>query len=179
MNEKAENAAEDREHFENLRNRTRSLILATVDSNAAPRASYAPFVMHSGAFYVYLSRLSDHTRDLLSNPAVSVMLIEDEAAASQVFARKRLIYSCRSLALDRSDAGYDAILELLTDRFGNVMNLLQSLPDFVLFRLAPVSGRFVTGFGRAYDLRGEALDDLVQLGPEDVGTGRSDRQDDV
>lgn len=179
MNEKAENAAEDREHFEALRNQTQSLILATVDGDAAPRASYAPFVMHSGAFYIYLSRLSEHTRDLLHNPAVSVMLIEDEAAASQLFARKRLIYACHARAVDRGDAGHDAILQILTDRFGSVMKLLQTLPDFVLFRLEPASGRFVTGFGRAYDLRGEALDELVQLGPDDVNPGGPEQRDDA
>ncbi len=167
MNEKAEQLTKDRENFEVLRNRARSLIMATVGENALPRASYAPFVLDSGFFYIYLSRLSEHTLELIENPVVSVLLIEDEAAASQIFARKRLTYLCESRTIDRDDAGYDSILTLLTRRFGNVMDLLRSLPDFVLFRLNPRSGRFVSGFGRAYELVGERLEDITRLGTKD------------
>lgn len=169
MNEKTDKLAEDLKHFETLRDQARSLIMATVDEKSIPRASYAPFVRESGCFYVYLSRLSEHTRELIDNPIVSVLLIEDEAAASQIFARKRLTYSCTARAIATTEAGYESILERLTSRFGNVMVLLQSLPDFLLFRLEPVSGRFITGFGRAYELQGKRMDELVHIGPEDIG----------
>ena len=172
MNEKADKLAEDKARFEALCDQARSLIMATVGGNSVPRASYAPFVRESGDFYVYLSRLSEHTRELMENTAVSVMLIEDETEASQIFARKRVTYLCESRTIGRDEPGYDAILERLTRRFGNVMILLQTLPDFVLFRLSPVSGRFVTGFGKAYELTGKGLDDLAHIGPEDVGTSR-------
>jgi len=173
MNEKVVNLTEDRKRFEALRDQVRSLIMATVDGQAVPRASYAPFVRDSGSFYVYLSRLSDHTRELLQNPMVSVMLIEDEAEASQIFARKRITYLCESQTLESDEAGHDTVLELLTRRFGNVMILLQTLPDFVLFRLKPVSGRFVTGFGKAYELTGDGMDELAHIGPEDVNRAGS------
>jgi len=168
MNEKAEKLTEDRKHFEALRNQARSLIMATVDESSVPRTSYAPFVRDSGCFYVYLSRLSEHTTELIDIPVVSIMLIEDEAAAGQIFARKRLSYLCESQIVAGDEDGYDAILQLLTSRFGNVMILLQSLPDFVLFRFKPVSGRFVTGFGKAYALKGDNGDDLTPIGPEDI-----------
>lgn len=179
MNEKVEKPAEDRKRFEALRDQAQSLIMATVDGQAVPRSSYAPFVRASGAFYVYLSRLSEHTRELLQNPVVSVMLIEDEAEASQIFARTRVTYLCEVQTLERDEAGYDAVLELLTSRFGNVMKMLQILPDFVLFRLQPVSGRFVTGFGKAYQLKGEGMDGLAHIGPEDVNPTRSDADDEA
>lgn len=172
MNEKAERLDEDRKHFEALRDQARSLVMATVGENSMPRASYAPFVSDSGCFFVYLSRLSEHTRELIDNPVVSVLLIEDEAAASQIFARKRLTYSCRARSVAATESGYDPILERLTSRFGNVMVVLQSLPDFVLFRLEPVSGRFITGFGRAYELGGEHMDELNHIGVEDIDATR-------
>ena len=176
MNEKTDTLAVDRRDFELLRSQARSLVMATVNSDSVPRTSYAPFVLESGEFHVYLSRLSEHTLDLLENPVVSVMLIEDEAAASQVFARKRIAYACDSQAMESDDPTYEAVMQLLTNRFGKVMILLQSLPDFVLFRFRPASGRFVTGFGKAYDLRGDTLDELVPLGPDDVGASRRGRK---
>jgi putative heme iron utilization protein len=168
MNEKTGQSASDRALFEALREQSKSLVMATVGVNGSPRASYAPFVRASGFFYVYLSRLSDHTRDLIETPLVSVMLIEDEAAADQVFARRRVTYGCDSRIIGRDEKDYHAAMALFTRRFGNLMDVLRSLPDFVLFRLAPSSGRFVTGFGKAYELAGERLEDLVHIGPRDL-----------
>ena len=50
-------------------------------------------------------------------------------------------------------------------RFGQVMQLLESLPDFHLFELQLQGGRYVRGFGQAYDLAGERLDRLVHVDP--------------
>jgi len=170
MKDETEKLAEARKRFEELRGRAQSLIMATVGENALPRASYAPFVYDSAAFYVYLSRLSEHTQELISNPEVSILLIADEADTAQIFARMRLSYLCQAVVTNRDEAGYDETLAHFKRRFGKVMDLLQSLPDFVLFRLNPTSGRFVIGFGQAYDLVGNQLDDLMPVGPDQVNS---------
>lgn len=168
MNEETEKLTEAHKRCGELRGRAKSLIMATVGVNTQPRASYAPFVYDSAAFHVYLSRLSEHTQELITHPLVSILLIADEADTTQIFARMRLSYLCETGIIDRGEPGYDPMLNHFKRRFGNVMDLLQSLPDFVLFRLSPTSGRFVTGFGQAYDLVGDQLDDLVPVGPDQV-----------
>ena len=70
--------------------------------------------------------------------------------------------------IDQADSKYENALDLLMERFGNVVGVLRSLPDFVLFQLKPKSGRFVTGFGQAYDLVGDHLDQLVHVGPDRI-----------
>jgi hypothetical protein len=50
-------------------------------------------------------------------------------------------------------------------RFGKVMAMIEPLADFHLFRLQLQTGRFVRGFGQAYDLSGEHLQDLQHIGP--------------
>lgn len=157
---------EANEHLIRLHEQCGSLMLATV-GESLPRASYAPYVRDAaGDFYIYVSLLSPHTADLIANPIASVLIIEDESGAKQVFARMRASYLCGVETIHGADPSYPKILEQMAQRFGNVVQLLQSLPDFVLFRLSPRSGRFVTGFGQAYDLAGDRLDRLAPVGKD-------------
>lgn len=155
--------------FYGLQAETRSLVLGTIDVKGLPRVSYAPYVRcEAGNFHIYVSRLSAHTAELTQCPVASVLLIEDESSATQIFARMRITYLCNVLVIERSDSVYQEILTQFSENFGDVINVLTSLPDFVLFRLVPQSGRFVTGFGQAYDLTGEHLDKLIHIGPEQI-----------
>lgn len=136
-----------------LVNSQRSLHLATLSPDGEPEASYAPFVCdEAGNFYIFVSQLSRHTRNLLAHTRLSILLIEPEADAQQVFARKRLSYHCFAEVVPRESVEWEAYLEAFELRFGAVMNMLRSLDDFILFRLIPQEGSFVKGFGQAYSL---------------------------
>lgn len=144
-----------------------TLQIATLDVAGEPAISYAPFVQDvSGSFYIFVSGLASHTQEILSHPQVSVLLVEDETVARQIFARTRATYRCVAEVVARDDAIFPPMLDALEARFGNVVGLLRGLGDFVLFRLKPVSGRFVMGFGQAFVLAGEGLRELQHIGPE-------------
>jgi len=51
----------------------------------------------------------------------------------------------------------------LKDRFGEIIDGLSQLQDFVLFNLKPEQGLFVKGFGQAYQVSGDDLVDFVHL----------------
>lgn len=135
-----------------------SVQLATVGEDGEPHAGYTPFLMDGINVVVYVSQLALHTRDLLSNGQASVMIISDEAEASQIFARTRVSYQCRAEVVARDSADHDALLDRFEQRHGKMIGLLRQLPDFVLFRLVPQRGQLVMGFGKAYRLSGEKLD---------------------
>lgn len=157
------------ERFSGLQKELKSLILGTVGLQGLPRVSYAPFVRdESGCFYIYLSRLSEHTPELIGSLNASVLLIEDESKTSQMFARRRVSYQCDATIIERDNSGYEEIIGQFSKRFGSIVDVLNALPDFILFRLVPRSGRFVTGFGQAYNLAGERLDQLSHVGPEQI-----------
>jgi len=142
-----------------LREGARTVQLATIDADGLPRCSYTPFACdEDGALLVFISDLSAHTGDLLSTPRCSAMLIADEAASSEVYARLRVTWACRAEAIERDDPGWGPRLDILKARQGKLVELLKTLADFRLFRLVPESGLFVMGFGQAYRLHGEALD---------------------
>ena len=169
MNEEQAKLNEACARFKQLQDEVNSLMLGSVGEKGLPRVSYAPYVRDgSGNFFVYLSHLSEHTSELIANKVASVLLIEDESNVEQIFARVRISYLCDVVEIGRDDVRYENTLARFNDRFGNVIGVLRSLPDFVLFQLNPRSGRFVTGFGQAYDLSGDHLDQLAHVGPDQI-----------
>lgn len=148
---------------EDLLDKTLSLQLATLGEEAYPHCGYTPYLMQqepeSGArlFYIFVSELALHTRDLMREPHASILLIEDEADAKQIFARTRLYYECDVEELIPEHKNYTTILDAYEERHGTMVNLLRQLPDFRLMQLSPVSGQFVMGFGKAFKLTGPGL----------------------
>ncbi|MEC4816052.1 MAG: pyridoxamine 5'-phosphate oxidase family protein [Scytonema sp. PMC 1069.18] len=130
-----------------------SVILATVSTDGIPNASYAPFVMDENKnIYIYVSGLSTHTQNLYAVPRVSVLFIEDESQTEQVFARRRLIFDCTATLVERDTEVWKQIVDRFQVRFGEMIQILRDLPDFRIFKLAPTTGRFIIGFGAAYEV---------------------------
>ena len=112
----------------------RSLILASVDDQGAPLASYAPFVAdEAGAFYIFVSSLARHAATL-RNGRVSIMIIQDESSARQIFARPRLTFDCVVEEVARTEEPAADILQRLRQRHGPVMEMLASHPIMGLAR---------------------------------------------
>ena len=65
----------------------RSLQLASIRDDGAPFASYAPFAIGDECLYVLISEIAVHARNLLANPLASVLIVEDEDSAEELFAR--------------------------------------------------------------------------------------------
>ena len=143
----------------------KSVVLGSVDSQGQPLASYAPYVMDEQRhIYVMLSGMSPHSQNLEATAKVSALFIEDEAQSKNVFARKRLTFDCSVDIIPPSNARFDQIADLMYERHGAMIERLRLMPDFRMFELIPQSGRFVIGFGAAYEISGDKLDQLRQLG---------------
>ncbi|MGY6038292.1 heme utilization protein HutZ [Aeromonas sp. AE23HZ002T15] len=146
-----------------FRDGCRTLQLATVDGEGNPNASYAPFVLQEDGYYVLISEIARHARNLQQVPKVSLMLIEDETGARELFARKRLTFDAVAEVVARDDVRWEKAIAALEGRFGEIVKGLSNLKDFVLFRLKPEQGLFVKGFGQAFRVSGDELVDFVHL----------------
>ena len=93
------------------------------------------------------------------------MLIEAEIAAGNSFARRRINYHGKVEVIDRDNALFDPVLGEFRRCFGKVMEIIEPLPDFLLFRIELRTGRFIRGFGQAYQLAGENMDQLQHVDP--------------
>lgn len=131
-----------------------SVQLATIGENGEAEISYAPFLPVETVFYLFVSRLSRHTANMQRTGQAAIMFIQPEAEAANIFARKRLIYNCRVTEVFRDDQGYSEVLDAMQDRFGDIVGLLRSLPDFHLMALKPSRGQYVAGFGQAFSVDG-------------------------
>lgn len=108
-----------------------SLMLSTLRPDGQPQASYAPFVMDGERqFYVFVSGLSSHTQNLKTTAKAGILLIEDESSASQVFARKRLMYDCTAELIERHNPQWTIWADRFQGRFGALIEMLRQLPDF-------------------------------------------------
>ncbi|GEM75794.1 heme utilization protein HutZ [Vibrio sagamiensis] len=146
-----------------FRQERQTLQLATVDSEGRPNVSYAPFVQNKDGYFILISQIARHARNLLVNPNVSLMMIEDEEAASQLFARKRLTFDAVSNVVERDSQLWHQVIGQMQVRFGEVVDGLSQLEDFVLFNLKAEKGLYVKGFGQAYQVSNDDLVDFVHL----------------
>ncbi len=141
-----------------------SIVLGTVDTTGAPNSSYTPYVRdESGDFFVFVSGLSEHTNNMETSGTASVLLLEDEATCANIFARRRLTFSCTASLVPREDEQWSTIADSFTDRFGKMINFFRSAPDFRIIRLHPQSGLFVIGFGQAFTVSGPRMNTLTHL----------------
>ncbi len=143
-----------------------SLQLATVSDAGIPEASAAPMVAgRDDAFYIFISALARHTANLAANARAGVLFIEPVEAAANPFVRQRLSYRCRAEFVPRESQAFAEILQRFEQQFGEIVGVLVGLPDFQLFRLVPVGGTYVRGFGQAWNLNGPGLRDLEPVNP--------------
>ncbi|HHF3106315.1 TPA: heme utilization protein HutZ [Vibrio diabolicus] len=146
-----------------FRQERRTLQLATVDAEGRPNVSYAPYVQNQEGYFVLISKIARHARNLLENPNVSLMMIEDEESSKQLFVRKRLTFDAVANVVERDTEMWQQVVGQMKERFGEIIDGLSQLEDFVLFNLKPESGLFVKGFGQAYQVSGDDLVDFVHL----------------
>lgn len=139
-----------RSNYEQFLKSRKQVILSLIDEEGRPFTSYAPFVMKDGKFYIYISQIADHYNLMEKNEFADAFFIADEAETPNKFAAERARWLCTSANI--GNEGYEDIFALFNESFGEKMvDVLRGL-DFSLFELTPIKGRYVVGFGLAFDL---------------------------
>lgn len=143
--------------YKNFLNEIKSVMLASIDNNSNPLVSYAPFVLDEELnIYICLSDMVKHTSNLRENLKANLMFIEDELKSENIFARKRLSFDVKVDTIDKQTEKFHDIISLYEKRF-KASALICKLPDFVMFKFTPIKGKFIKGFGEAYEIYGDGL----------------------
>ena len=119
-----------------------------------PEMGVTPFIQHGDALFIYPSRLSAHVRAVLARGQGQFLLIEDEQAAQNIWARVRLKFDADIDEIARQDAKFAPLCDAFATAHGPTMGLIRDFTDFHMLRLRPRSGVLVTGFARAYRVEG-------------------------
>lgn len=136
----------------NLIDGSKTVLLSSYSEQNGAEISYAPYVRDGLDFYIYVSELARHSGNLLASSQGSIMFIQSETEAENLFARERVVFNCRVQEVDRKQALYHRQLQAMKQKFGDIIVVLRTLSDFHLLRLQPCSGQYVAGFGKAYVL---------------------------
>ena len=132
-----------------LLRRSRQGALATLMAGSGdPYCSLVNVASHAdGAPILLISRLAVHTRNILGDPRVSLML--DERAGGDPLEGARIMLAARAEEASASD------LEILRRRYLSAhpsAEVFVNFQDFSFFRLRPSGMHLVAGFGRIVDL---------------------------
>jgi heme iron utilization protein len=140
-----------------------TLIMASLTPEGEPHASTAPYVRMENDFYILISTVAQHGRNLLEKQNISILFVEDESQCVQPFARKRITIEATASEINREDDACSAVIERFKAHFDpELVTSLSQMGDFHLFKLSPRSGSVVMGFGKAYRLN-ENLEVLKQI----------------
>lgn len=146
-----------------------STALGTLDENGLPFGSYAPFVHHRHRFYIFISNVAKHAQNLQRTPKASLLFAEDESKTEQIFARKRISLQCSSEMISREDAKFEEVMNVFKAKFSKEMvTMLIGMADFNLYELSTDYGEATFGFGEAYNIGGEYMEEFV---PRSGGSG--------
>lgn len=138
-------------------------IIGTLDQNQHPFSSYAPYIYDANRFYVYISDIATHAKNLKRNSKVSLFFVEDESQTENLFARKRVSLQCDSQRIERGCERFEEVLELFAQKFDTKMvATLKKMTDFNLYEFKVTYGEATFGFGKAYFIGGENMDELVE-----------------
>ncbi|MEG0448227.1 MAG: pyridoxamine 5'-phosphate oxidase family protein [Lysinibacillus sp.] len=139
-----------RKDYEAFIHGRKSFLLSFVDKEGMPFSSSAAFVRVNGKFYVYVSRIAEHHQLLDQSQVVDVLCVADQAVTQNHFATERARWQCKPTNL--GNEGHEEVFAAFDEvHTANMMKLLRTL-DFSLFELTPLKGRYVVGFGKAFDI---------------------------
>jgi heme iron utilization protein len=142
---------------------TRVAALGTLHAGTPNLAMVAyAFAEDFSAFYIYVSRLGKHTRDMETDPHVSLLFAETDDGRPDPGTLARVSLQGMAGIVSKMDRESTEIKHLYLARFPESESLF-SLGDFNLWRITPTGGRLVAGFARAFNLVPEALVNASRL----------------
>jgi len=138
-------------------------IIGTLDAKGDPFSSYAPYVYDNNRFYVYISDIATHAKNIQRNPKASLFFVEDESKTENLFARKRVSLQCDSTKIVRWTERFEEVLGLFAQKFDTKMvETLKKMTDFNLYEFKVGYGEATFGFGKAYFIGGENMNELIE-----------------
>lgn len=151
---------EAQEYLDVFTTRVQTLNMATTDANAAPFASYSPFVEdEQGNYYVFLSDFVRHASNIKQKPDVHILFIEDESTAATPFGRQRLYFDAQAKKVEKNSDEDSKVRQMFLDKFGDNAEFVKKqddelvgMHDFNAYKLTPIKGGIVLGFGAAFSV---------------------------
>src|SRR5688572_5069981 len=147
-----------------LSNRLRALIesqevaaLGTLH-DGEPFVSMVPYALlpEGAGFVIHVSALAGHTKDMIANPAVSLMVMAAPSVEVPAQAAARITIQGEAVRIPEDAPIHEAAKAIYLERFPQSAQTFE-LGDFALFAIRPRQARYVGGFAQAKTLTAEGL----------------------
>jgi putative heme iron utilization protein len=142
------------EHAQTLRSILSAQQVAALGTlhEGVPYVSMVPFAMlRDGSAVIHVSALAAHTRAMLAEPAVSLLVMAPPSAGVLPQALPRVTIQALAASCGPVDPRHAEARAAYLGRFADSEPMF-SFGDFSLFVLAPQSLRLVAGFAQAHTL---------------------------
>lgn len=129
----------------------------------APFVSMVPYAIapEGAGFVVHVSELSAHTKDMLSDARVSLLVAEAEGGGKTPLGLMRVSVQGLARRIPSVAPEHAVLKAAYLARFPDAEPMF-GFADFSIFLIRPESARFVAGFGQARSLSGESIIRLLQ-----------------
>ena len=149
-------------HLARLLHERTTAALGTLRAGA-PFVSMVPYAIavDGSGFVVHVSKLASHTKDMLADTRVCLMVSEAEGGDKPAQALARVSVQAQARRIPSSSPDLSRLKAAYLARFPEAAQLF-SFTDFSIFQIRPLSARFVAGFAEAHSLTGESMTALLQ-----------------
>lgn len=134
------------------------VLTAAVVVDGEPVAALLPYVLSDdyGTVFVHASSLARHSRGLVADAPVSLLVHRAVTAGHDPMQVPRLTVQAIVTVLERRTPAWDEAAARLVARFPAAATTL-ALEDFQVYALVLGRGRYVEGFARAYNVGAETF----------------------
>lgn len=141
---------------------TRIGSLATL-RDEAPQTSMVAFIHNDdfSAFYIFVSRLAQHTVDMQKDNRVSLMICETDDGRADPQTLARVSIRGKAEVIQTGEPGFTPLKEQYLTRFPESAQLF-NMADFSFWRITPRGGRYVAGFAKAFNITADTLQQASQ-----------------
>lgn len=124
----------------------------------APQVSMAAFIHNEdfSAFYIFVSRLAQHTVDMQKDNRVCLFICETDDGRADPQTLARVTIRGKAGVIQNGEPGYMPLKAQYLARFPEAESLFK-LEDFNFWRITPKGGRYVAGFAKAFNITAETL----------------------
>ncbi len=129
----------------------RQAALATLHDGAPAISMVAYALDGEGGLLLHISALAQRTGDLRANAQAALLVCQPDTGESNPQLLHRVSIYGIAHEIARDTAEYESAKAIYLARLPEA-TITFSLGDFSLFRIVASSGRFIAGFGRAYDI---------------------------
>lgn len=152
----------------NLVFRHRWAALATMNATqpAASMVAYAPYYSENCLLFL-LSKLAPHTDQLIKNSECSLVISQQDDGVCDPQTLSRISFNGSVSQVSRHKSVFSELKQIYCSCLPASERLF-GFADFSLFQFRPKLGRYVGGFGRAYNLSERHIDMIFTIKEQGV-----------